>query len=230
MTSLLYLQDTYRFEFSWIITETWENEHGKYIILDQTIFYPQWGGQPSDTGMISSESGIFEVKMVRMDEHGVVYHYGEYLTGKFEVDESVSLKIDTDRRLLNARNHSAWHLIDIAMRNIWLVYMTPTKWYHFSDWPYIEYSGSLKEPIEWIIPKLQNELDKLIDRDIKMIIEYDTQVKSPEVKTPRYAHFEGYEWCGCGGTHVRSSGEIEKVLIRKVKMKDGNIRVSYSTI
>ncbi len=228
MTTLLYLTDTYIFESGWVIQATWESEYGKYIILDSTIFYPQWGGQPSDTGMISSETGIFEVKMVRMDEHGIVYHYGEYLTGKFVVGESISLKIDTDRRLLNAHNHSAWHLIDIAMRNIWLGYMTPMKWYHFADGPYVEYCGNLRQPIEWILSKLQKEIDLLIERNITMIIKYDTSMKSPEGKTPRYAHFEWYEWCWCGGTHVRSTGEIGKIMIRKVKMKDGNMRVSYN--
>jgi Ser-tRNA(Ala) deacylase AlaX len=62
-----------------------------------------------------------------------------------------------------------------------------------------------------------------------MIIDYVTSVKSPEGKTPRYAHFEGYEWCGCGGTHVRSSGEIGQIHIRKIKMKDGKLRIGYTT-
>lgn len=38
-----------------------------------------------------------------------------------------------------------------------------------------------------------------------MIIEYDTSVQSPEGKTPRYTYFDGYEGCGCGGTHVRNT-------------------------
>jgi Ser-tRNA(Ala) deacylase AlaX len=228
MTHLLYLSDTYMFESSWIIREKWENEYGHYIILDQTIFYPQWGGQPSDTGMISSESGTFEVEMVRLDEHGTVYHYGVCRDGIFTPGESVTLEIDREKRILNARNHSAGHLIDIAMRNIWLSHMKLLKWYHFADGPYVEYSGNLHEPVEWVILRLQMEIDRLIEWDIKMIITYDMNVKSPEGKTPRYAHFEGYDGCGCGGTHVQSSGEIGKVTIRKIKIKDGNTRVSYS--
>jgi hypothetical protein len=49
------------------------------------------------------------------------------------------------------------------------------------------------EAIEDILQKLQNAIDVLIEKDIKMIIDYVTSVKSPEGKTPRYAHFEGYE-------------------------------------
>jgi alanyl-tRNA synthetase len=56
--------------------------------------------------------------MVRLDEHGIVYHYGEYRDGTFTPRESVTLEIDREKRIQNARNHSAGHLIDIAMRNI----------------------------------------------------------------------------------------------------------------
>jgi alanyl-tRNA synthetase len=70
---------------------------------------------------------IFEMKMVRLDEHGTVYHYGEYLSGKPEIGEKVIIEIDREKRLQNARNHSAGHLIDIAMQNIGLKYLKPTK-------------------------------------------------------------------------------------------------------
>lgn len=228
MTELTYLDDTSIFTGTATIVETGTNEHGTYIILDQTIFYPQWGGQPCDTGSISSEERIFEVKMVRIDEQGIVYHYGEYLSGKFEIAEHIVLHIDSEKRLIHARIHSTWHLIEIAMQNIWLGTMKPTKWYHFTDGPYVEYAWTLKESIEWIQKKLQWEIDRLIEQNIPINITYDTNVKSPTGKIPRYVSFEGFDGCGCGGTHVGSSGEIGKVEIRKVKMKDGNMRVGYS--
>lgn len=230
MTKLLYLQDTYLFESTANILGSWENDHGQYIILDRTIFYPQWGGQPSDTGTISSEGNLFEVKMVRLDEHGVVYHYGTFVNGKFEDKETLSLTVHSERRILNARNHSAWHLIDVAMKNIWLAYMKPSKWYHFIEWPYVEYIWNPEEPLEWVLIKLQSEIDILIKRYIPMVISYETTLKSPDSKTPRYAYFEGYEGCGCGGTHVKNSGEIGKVEIRKIKMKDRAIRVCYTLV
>jgi Ser-tRNA(Ala) deacylase AlaX len=228
MTHLLCLSDTYMFESSWIIRETWENEYGHYIILDQTIFYPQWGGQPSDTGTISSESGIFDVQMVRLDEQGIVYHYGEYRNGAFSPRESVTLEINRENRIQNARNHSAGHLIDIAMRNIWLTHMKPLKWYHFADGPYVEYSGSIDWDTEWYRIRLETEMNLLIGKDILMQVTYDTSVPGPTGKIPRSVNWEWYLWCGCGGTHVRSTGEIGKVTIRKIKIKDGNTRVSYS--
>lgn len=228
MTHLAYLSDTYLFKTSWIIEEIWENEYGQYIILTETIFYPQWGGQPSDTGTISGAKGIFSVKNVRINEEWTVYHYGEYAEGVLEIWEVVMLTLDEERRRINARNHSAGHLIDIAIKNIWLVNIFPTKWYHFSDGPYVEYSGNLDRSIDEILPILQNEVDSLIAENISVTISYDTNAKSPTGKTPRYVQFEGFEWCGCGGTHVKNTGEILAILIRKMKMKDGFIRVSYS--
>ncbi len=227
MTELTYLTDTYTFTGTATIVKTGTNEYGTYIILDRTIFYPQWGGQPSDHGTVSSESGIFHVDMVRLDEYGVVLHYGTYKDGELRAWMTVSTGIDAERRMLHARIHSAGHLMDIALRNIGIE-LTPTKGYHFSDWPYVEYYWTLVEPIESILPRLQAEIDHLIELDIPVIVTTDMSVQSPLGKTPRYVQFEGYTGCGCGGTPVRSSGEIGKVTIRKIKMKEGSLRVSYS--
>ena len=51
-------------------------------------------------------------------------------------------------------------------------------------------------------------MNTLIKKDIPMIISHKDAIQSPEGKKPRYVHFEGYTGCGCGGTHVRHSGEI----------------------
>ena len=84
-TILLYLEDTYLFQETANIVESGKNENGKYIILDKTIFYPQGGGQPTDTGTIQNENAQFDVSMVRMDENGIVYHYGEYSMGRLMI-------------------------------------------------------------------------------------------------------------------------------------------------
>ena len=227
MTELIYLSDTYLFSYSSTLQELWENEYGQYIILDRTIFYPQWGWQPSDIGTISDGKNEFIVDNVRMNEFGIVYHYGHLTNWCFTLWKMVDTSIDKENRITHARIHSAGHLIDIALHNIWVT-LIPKKWYHFSDWPYVEYSGKVTESMEWIILKLQNELDKLIRENISIVISYTIEIKSPSWKNPRYVAYKWYEWCWCGGTHVRNTGEIGKITIRKIKMKDGNLRVSYS--
>ena len=229
MTKLLYLEDTYLFTGSAYIQEIGANEHGTYIILDQTIFYPQWWGQPSDTGSISSRNSRFQVESVRIDEIGIVYHYGQCLSGAFQKWETVSLKIDPARRIENAKNHSAGHLIDVAMKNIGMNSVHATKGYHFPQWPYVEYAWILGESESVVSEKLEQELARLIQQDIRVEVTLDTSqdIKAPMWKTPRYVKYDGYDGCGCGGTHVQNSGEIGHIHIKKIKSKDGMIRVSY---
>lgn len=227
-TLLKYLEDTYVFEWTAQVIETGNNEIGDYILLDQTIFYPQGGGQPSDTWVITVWDTIYRVEKVRLDERWIVYHYGTYTNGFISKWQTVNLHIDKDIRLQNAKCHSAGHLIDIALSNIGED-LIPVKWYHFSDGPYVEYEGNPIRTLEDIAKLLQQELDILVRKNIPILVTYDnTTISSPEGKVPRYVSFEGYTGCGCGGTHIRSSGEIWAIEIRKVKIKDGKLRVSYS--
>ena len=112
MTKLNYLSNTYLFDSEAIFVEIKENEKGKAVILDKTIFYPQGGGQPADKGKIISGDTIFIVNDVRIDEVGIVWHFGEFSNGQFKIGNKVILKIDKDRRKLNAKLHSAGHLLD----------------------------------------------------------------------------------------------------------------------
>ena len=229
MTELLYLRDTYLFEETASVLEISENEFWTYIILDRTIFYPQWGWQPSDTGTIKTASWEFQVTMCRLSPEWVVYHYWE-TTWSMQVWEKVYLHIDGEKRSLNARNHSAGHLLDIAMSEIGYN-LKPWKWFHFPQGCYVEYSWEFdNEQKEEFIVKLETEINKLINQSIPMIITYEwlDDVTAPTWKIPRYAYFEWYEWCGCWGTHVKNSSEIWRVTIRKVKYKKWVLRISYN--
>ena len=84
MTKLKYLDDTYLFESKAIFIETKEDEKRKVVILDETIFYPQGGGQPADHGEIVSKDTVFTVTDVRLDEDGTVWHFGEFKNGEFQ--------------------------------------------------------------------------------------------------------------------------------------------------
>lgn len=233
MTTLKYLDNTYLFESQATFIETRDHEKGRAIILDQTIFYPQGGGQPADRGEISTDNTVFIIFDVRLDEEGTVWHFGEYRTGEFRSGDKVNLKIDKDRRILNARNHTAGHLLDVAVTKLGIGGFKPIKGFHFPDGPYVEYYGTVENQIE-LLPKLQEAVDELISQDLLVerndLTSDEAQaqgIHAPPGKSARVVNFMGYAPCGCGGTHVNSASEIGKITIRKIKSNQGTTRIAY---
>ncbi|MDD2564575.1 MAG: alanine--tRNA ligase-related protein [Salinivirgaceae bacterium] len=233
MTNLLYLNDTYLFKHLAKVINVLENEFGTALILDQTIFYPQGGGQPSDIGNIVSDYGKFEVNNVRLDENGVVLHYGGFTKGEIKVGETVTLLIDHGHRLHSARLHSAGHLLDCAVEIVGLD-LIPTKGYHFADGSYVEYEGVI-ESDDNVKDRIQVAVDELIAQNLKVeTVAYSVEeatardIYAPAGKSVRVVNFEGFDGCGCGGTHIQSSKEIGQIIVRKIKSKKGNTRISYT--
>ena len=202
------------------------------VILDQTIFYPQGGGQPCDIGTISTNQARYRVTDVRLDAYGDVHHIGTFETAQFLPSDQVDLEIDQDRRIRNAKLHSAGHLLDCAVAQLGLQ-VNPSKGYHFSDSPYVEYEGVIENTPE-MIQAIQKKIDALIAANIPVIIKelsheqaQQQNIKAPEGKSARIVGFQGFEPCGCGGTHVSSAGQIGRIVIRKIKSKGGFARISY---
>ena len=139
MTRLDYLENTYLFQSSAKLIEILDTERGVALVLDCTVFHPQGGGQPADTGIIKSETGEFVVTDTRLNENGIIYHFGEFTHGSINNGDTVRLEIDQNARILHARLHSAGHLIDIAVRKAGLTNLIPTKGYHFTNGANVEY-------------------------------------------------------------------------------------------
>lgn len=222
-----------------IDTTTLETEK-KSLILDQTIFYPQGGGQPYDQGVIkkSDNSASFSVEEVRFKD-GIVYHIGTIQKGDFNKSDNVILSVDEERRTFNSRNHSAGHIIDIAMRNIGMQ-LTPGSGYHYPQGAYVEYEGTLEEDVR---AKLKTDLEhqanilieKAVPVSIKMVsldelkkLAHFVPDYIPKDKPCRAMIVKGYTAIPCGGTHVQNTNEIRHITIDKISNKKGNVRVSYS--
>jgi len=234
-TDLLYLEDTYLFKGEATFLETRENEKGLAVVLDKTIFYPQGGGQPSDTGTIKSDSALFNVTFVGLDEEGVVWHFGVFEKGAFTKNEEVILEVDGEKRKLHARIHSAGHLIDCAIQDI-NVEIKPDKGFHFAEGPYIESVGEVENK-EKFKEDIEQKVNELVQSGLKLnkeILSEDEAknqcVEAPLGKSVRMVGFKGYEACGCGGTHVTNSSEIGNITIRKVSSKKGKTKISYAVL
>ncbi len=88
------------------------------IIVDETPFYATMGGQIGDSGVISSPKGSFTVKDTFKAVGGKIVHVGQMTSGELRVGDTVTLKVDADRRSAIARNHSATHLLQKALREV----------------------------------------------------------------------------------------------------------------
>ena len=145
-TVALYQTDTYLLTSDAIVlaVEPLDGGEGWAVVLDQTVFHPQGGGQPADVGTLEGESGApFAVSMVKKGKTGVVRHEGASPTlPPFAAGSRVRCAVNGQARLLNARVHSAGHLIDVAMTNSGMASrLRPTKGYHFTPGSYVEYEG-----------------------------------------------------------------------------------------
>ena len=85
--------------------------------MDETPFYATMGGQIGDSGVIYSPKGSFTVKDTFKAVGGKIVHVGQMTSGELRVGDTVTLKVDADRRSAIARNHSATHLLQKALRS-----------------------------------------------------------------------------------------------------------------
>ncbi|EZQ11186.1 alanyl-tRNA synthetase [Acinetobacter sp. Ver3] len=87
------------------------------IVLNQTPFYAESGGQIGDTGIFKNDTGIFEVQDTKKSG-GAFVHQGIVTMGNFKVTQNVEATVKADIRAATARNHSATHLLHAALRQI----------------------------------------------------------------------------------------------------------------
>ena len=223
------------------------------VVTAATVFHPQGGGQPADVGRIISDSGqAFLVDSVRSGEGGVIHHYGTFVAAgssssstcpPFHVGQAgVTLEIDAASRRLHARLHSAGHALDVAVLQLGLQ-LRPTKGYHFQDAPYVEYLGKLPPEAgtaDEVTMALTEKMKTLIEADIASEVQLTSKVDAAKLLLggeEDVAHFAeeaqvrlvsvGGNVCPCGGTHVKSTGELGVVEVTKIKTKKNVTRISY---
>lgn len=98
------------------VEQLFEGDEG-LIVLDQTPFYAESGGQVGDTGMLTSDAGIFEVQDTKKSG-GAIVHQGLVTMGQISLNQPVEAKAKADLRAATARNHSATHLLHAALRQV----------------------------------------------------------------------------------------------------------------
>jgi len=113
-TERLYYEDVERTEFEAVVLDVFERDEGYDVVLDQTMFYPEGGGQPADHGTLSTDDVTVEVTDVQRRD-GVILHRTDGDPGK---GEFVRGTLDVERRRRLMRHHTATHIVVLAAREV----------------------------------------------------------------------------------------------------------------
>ncbi|WP_255192803.1 alanine--tRNA ligase [Natronobeatus ordinarius] len=113
-TEKLYYDDQRRTQFEAVVLDVFEREEGYDVVLDQTMFYPEGGGQPADHGTLATDDTTVDVRDVQI-ESGVVLHRTDEPLGK---GEFVNGQVDGTRRRRLMRHHTATHVVAHAARQV----------------------------------------------------------------------------------------------------------------
>ncbi|MCK5124008.1 MAG: alanine--tRNA ligase [Dehalococcoidia bacterium] len=195
------------------------------LVLDRTPFYGEMGGQVGDSGEISSQKAKIAVTNTIRTPSDVIIHQGKVVEGSISVGDEVEAKVDSARRLDIARNHTATHLLQAALRQTLgsRVYqkgslVEPERFrFDFSHLGQVT-EGQLSEihrqVNEWIRQNLKAEpkilpcKQAIAEGAIALFEEkYGEEVRMLEIGEPPISKEL------CGGTHVSSTGEIGIFLI-----------------
>ena len=223
------------------------------LVTDETIFYVQGGGQPSDTGTIditASESNApttFEVNSVRHPAvGGAILHFGRFKPTAgpsiFQVGTEIQQTIDAEKRELFSRLHTAGHILGLAInalsREGVLPPLTEGKASHYPDQAAVEFGGIIEGKYKEAI---QAKTDEFVKGGSKVMIHWWPMEKLlkdctgvtdgfelPEGETiGRVVEMEGLGAYPCGGTHVSDCGKVGRIEVRKISRSKGVSRVSY---
>ena len=217
-TRRLYYEDVYKKEFTATVLECREHKNGFAVILDESAFYPEGGGQPSDVGTLG------DVKVTEVyEKDGELLHYTEQA---LEVGAKVEGKIDWARRFDLMQQHSGEHMVSGVIH---AKYGYDNVGFHMgSDVITVDLNGMLDEAQ---LAEIEREVNEKVWEDKEVVITYPTaeELKTLDYRSKkeltgqvRIVDFPGADVCACCGTHVTHTGEIGMVkLLSVVKFHDG---------
>lgn len=217
-TKRLYYEDVYKKEFTAKVLECRESKKGYEIIINQTAFYPEGGGQPSDTGIL----GGINVKEVH-EKDGELVHYTD---GPLEVGMDVIGKINWGRRFDLMQQHSGEHIVSGLVHE---AFGYDNVGFHMgSDVITIDFSGMLDEEQ---MAEIEAKVNQIIweNQEVEIFYPTEEELKNLDYRSKkelsgwvRIVRFPGADTCACCGTHVTRTGEIGMVkLLSVVKFREG---------
>ncbi len=199
-----------------------ENEEGM-IIVNQTPFYGESGGQVGDTGEILANEFKFEVTDVQKKLGDLFVHYGKVVSGSIKLKDSVEMKINVQRRNDTRAYHSATHLLHESLRRVLGTHVTQKG--SLVEPSRLRFDFSHMKPIQTDeIDKIENFVNTMVSKksDVKTrLMTPDEAVENgalalfgekygEEVRVLSMGDEDGKYFSTelCGGTHVKNTGDI----------------------
>ncbi len=215
MTVKLYDIDSHLNEFSATVISC-ENA---VAVLDKTAFFPEGGGQTSDTGYIDGVK-VLDVQI----KDGVIYHY---LEKDIEIGKMVDCKIDWDERFRKMQNHSGEHIISGIVHSL---FGYDNVGFHLSKTEMtMDFSGMLTRED---LLKVEYLANKAVWENVKFNCYYPETLENLEYRSKldlsedvRIVEIEGYDRCACCAPHVNTSAEIGVIKILDFEKNKGGVRL-----
>jgi alanyl-tRNA synthetase len=235
-TERLYYEGAYRTEFEAVVLDVFEREEGYDVVLDQTMFYPEGGGQPADHGTLSTDDLTVDVEDVQI-ENGVIRHHTDDDPGK---GEFVTGQIDVDRRRRLMRHHTATHVVIDAARSVLGEHVRQAgaqKGTTSSRIDIRHFERLDRETVE----EIERRANETVMADLHVHQEWPDRHEAEETygfdlyqggipagRNIRLIHV-GEDVQACGGTHVARTGEIGSIKIRSTeRVQDGVERLTFA--
>ena len=223
----IYIQDSYVKSFETAVAAV----EGDGVILEETAFYPQSGGQPSDIGSLLRDGETFQV--LRVEPAGPLHILDR---PGLAVGDRVLGTIDWERRYRFMRSHTACHILSSVIFNKTGAKITGNQ----IDLDRSRVDFSLEAFDKSKIAEYVEETNRIISEDHPVRISLLSQAEAmaipdlvrlamnvPDREEIRVIEIEGVDRQACGGCHVRSTGEIKGIKLVKAENKGKSNRRVY---
>ncbi len=237
-TLKLYYDEPSAFDFDAVVLDSFDD----FLILDKTLFFPEGGGQPADTGFLTlqGESKTLKVQDVQEVE-GVILHQIENGSG-ISKGSLVSGHIDAERRIAHTRHHSATHIVVCAARNVLGSHVWQAgaqkgeKRARIDITHFKRISDAERREIELLANRMvmeDNEIQARFEDREEAEQKYKFGIYQggvPPGKVIRIVRIgEDEDVQACAGTHCTKTGEVGPIkILRTERIQDGIVRIEYS--
>ena len=217
MTEKLFYQDSHRSTFTAIVQEVRPSGNGYEIILDRTAFFPEGGGQSSDTGSLGGVS-VSDVQEI----DGKIIHYTD--------GPLVEGCIDWTERFSKMQQHTGEHIVSGLIHKI---YGYHNVGFHLgTDSVTLDFNGVVPKEKLHEIEQLANEA---VAKNLPVQVLYPTDEELSKISyrskieiegQVRIVVIDGYDVCACCAPHVKQTGEIGLIKLVGMQNYKGGVRIS----